>query len=898
MTTEISSYKDFFRIAFGNEPFAYQEQLAKETDDFPSLLNVPTGAGKTNAILGAWLWRRFRIPETVGRRLIYCLPMRTLVEQTRAVAKAAIKKLEAEETEFKNRFSVHTLYGGDVSDDWDIFPEQEQIIIGTQDLLLSRALNRGYAMNRFRWAFHFGLFNNDCLWIFDEIQLFGDGLATSTQLQAFRENQEKFGTFGNAKSIWMSATLDRAWLKTIDFAPQVDGLKSLSLSETDKQSEILNTRLEAVKDLRKAEIECRLPKGLAEFVKAGHERGTQTLVVVNTVQRAQEVFDALEKLYAEDAKKAKKSATSTLFESSAEKPEIKLIHSRFRPSEREEWREIFDDRNADRIIVATQVVEAGVDISSKLLVTDLAPFSSLVQRFGRCNRNGEHARAEVFWIDLPLKEKDKDKDSAKQEFEKIDDRKLADSTKPYEIESLKKAKAILESLDSVSLSVLETLDYTEPFVPNHVLRQRDLIDLFDTTADLSGFDLDVSRFVRGGEERDVSIYWREEAEKQVNAVREAIKLGSSQKKIHNLIKLVSADRNELCSVRLSQAKDFLKGKSAWTFDALQSDYIKADTNKLRAGMIILLDVKEGGYDCEKGWLGRHSKSAKDYVKSALIEVGTKDTVDEAYDDDELTFEVKKVEEVNRNSEEKKKVEFFSYKQTLQAHSREVKQAAEDILKELNLPELDEFSKEIVSAAHHHDLGKAHEVFQKTLHGDEENFKEVLAKSKKGGKHGRKKFRHELASALALLKAGRDDLEVYLAAAHHGKVRLSIRALPDETKPFEIDENGERKLIDKKYARGIWEGDQLPETDLGDGVKFPPQTLNLDALSLGRNADGEPSWLERMINLRAKLGVFRLAYLEAIVRAADVQASAYPKEVLPETSASADEQNSVEANEND
>jgi hypothetical protein len=39
--------------------------------------------------------------------------------------------------------------------DWDLHPEDPAIIIGTQDMLLSRALNRGYAMNRHRWPMHF-----------------------------------------------------------------------------------------------------------------------------------------------------------------------------------------------------------------------------------------------------------------------------------------------------------------------------------------------------------------------------------------------------------------------------------------------------------------------------------------------------------------------------------------------------------------------------------------------------------------------------------------------------------------------------------------------------------------------------------------------------------------------
>ncbi len=138
--------------------------------------------------------------------------MRTLVEQTEKVTSTAIARLAAHGIVDKDRFEVHVLMGGEVSDTWDTHPERECILIGTQDMLLSRALNRGYAMSRFRWPVHFGLLNNDCLWVFDEIQLMGDGLATSTQLAAFREQYKAFGTH---HSIWMSATLDREWLKTV-----------------------------------------------------------------------------------------------------------------------------------------------------------------------------------------------------------------------------------------------------------------------------------------------------------------------------------------------------------------------------------------------------------------------------------------------------------------------------------------------------------------------------------------------------------------------------------------------------------------------------------------------------------------------------------------------------------
>jgi hypothetical protein len=62
MASTIQTYDDFFRRAFaeahdatdGPSPFDYQTRLALEPA-LPALVNVPTGAGKTAAIIGAWL---------------------------------------------------------------------------------------------------------------------------------------------------------------------------------------------------------------------------------------------------------------------------------------------------------------------------------------------------------------------------------------------------------------------------------------------------------------------------------------------------------------------------------------------------------------------------------------------------------------------------------------------------------------------------------------------------------------------------------------------------------------------------------------------------------------------------------------------------------------------------
>src|SRR5207248_2740573 len=99
----------------------------------------------------------------------------------------------------------------------------------TQDMLLSRGINRGYAASRFHWPIDFGLLNNDCLWVFDEPQLMGSGVSTSAQLAGLRA---ALGTFGPCPSVWMSATLEPGWLDTVDFAGRVAG-DAIELSAGD-----------------------------------------------------------------------------------------------------------------------------------------------------------------------------------------------------------------------------------------------------------------------------------------------------------------------------------------------------------------------------------------------------------------------------------------------------------------------------------------------------------------------------------------------------------------------------------------------------------------------------------------------------------------------------------------
>jgi CRISPR-associated endonuclease/helicase Cas3 len=106
-----------------------------------------------------------------------------------------------------------------------------------------------------------------------------------------------------------------------------------------------------------------------------------------------------------------------------------------------------------------------------------------------------------------------------------------------------------------------------------------------------------------------------------------------------------------------------------------------------------------------------------------------------------------------------------------------------------------------------------------------------------------------------------DLIAYLIAAHHGKVRMSLRAMPAEQAPNNIN----------RFARGVWEGDVLPAVEF-DGERSAETRLQLALMEVGQGEQGA-SWAERTLRLLSEHGPFKLAWLETLVRIADWRASA-------------------------
>lgn len=799
-SVDSDGYEGFFRAVTGFSPYPYQERIGE--GEFPQVLDVPTGMGKTAAVVVAWLHRRLQSPAHTPRRLIYCLPMRVLVEQTR---RAVADWIEKARPLFGDRGlsapGVAVLMGGEQELDWVERPERPVVIVGTQDMLLSRALMRGYGMSRYAWPLHYALLHNDAFWVFDEVQLMGPAVETGAQLQAFRDG---LGTAAPTRSLWMSATVGENQLDTVDHPRPAGGWKRHGIGPADRSTEGARSRIRARKSVRplsavipNSTAKSRISSYASEVAEAAtqaHVAGELTLVIANTVGRAQAIYRAAEETAGTNG------------------PEVSLIHSRFRPHERRGLEKALEGCG-DRIVVATQVVEAGVDVSARVLVTETAPWPSIVQRAGRCNRYGEfndQGGGRVLWIDV----EEGDKAAA-----------------PYDEDALRTARGMLEGLEEASPAALRQIQWEPPLEIRPVLRRKDLLELFDTTPDLSGRDIDVAPYIRDADDTDAFVYWRRwEGHTPPQEAGEP-------------------DPEELCRVPVWSGNgldDFL-GKDnvvGWRWRPLEGQWERiSGQGRVRPGQTILLHVEMGGYDEAVGWTGKRR------------------------DEPEPTGGA---EEEGRSMDDDVESDVGTWID-LATHLRHVTGAAEELAEALGLPPGDR--DVVVEAARWHDVGKAHAQFQNRLLDPVEEDAELRGPVGEGpwaksnhrrGRYGRPHFRHELASALAYLDAceggDNENLVAHVVGAHHGKIRLSIRSLPGEKEPEEPD---------RLFARGVWDGEQLPAVEVPQEGERGPFTMDLELMQLG-----EGSWMERMLSLRdaGEVGPFRLAWLEALLRIADRRAS--------------------------
>lgn len=344
-------------LPVGSHRYDYQVQVANRLLEGENLvLRAPTGSGKTLSAL---------VPFVLGRkegrwsRLIYALPLRTLV---RSIYREAQRLAEPH--------GLHvTMQTGEQPD--DRFFSEGDIIVCTYDQLLSGLLAAPYSLSH-RQANINAACIAGALVVFDEFHLMGADQAFLTGAACLQQFH------GLCQSLWMSATATLPYFDELRSALNA-GCVDLPPADWEAVPSVARTR---------RTIQWHDTPLTADHVRK-HE-GKRVIVIMNRVEWAQSLYQELA-------------------DNCWAKP--RLLHARFFQKHRnakERWLQRYFGRRASTPgpLICTQVIEAGMDITSDVLLTQLAPLNAVIQRSGRCARfapeqDDEIASGEVHVYALP-----------------------------------------------------------------------------------------------------------------------------------------------------------------------------------------------------------------------------------------------------------------------------------------------------------------------------------------------------------------------------------------------------------------------------------------------------------------------------------------------------------------
>jgi len=317
------------------------------------ILRVPTGCGKTwTAVIpfilnGKW--------QAAPHTIIYVLPVRTLIDSVAANLREKLPKLKGWG---KQDIRIQT---GVVSE--APFLSDSRIVVTTFDQVLSGLLGNPYGLGPSLHNINSAAILGSLI-VFDEFHLmsppdkaFLTALAGTSILRDF------------CQTIWMTAT---ATDPLCDLITKTLSAEVIELSARDK------SRISAL-SAKKGITLYDEPLSPTHILSLKGKK----LIVVNQVKRAQE-------LYIQVTKETGNSIPAV------------CLHSRFFDSDRATLQQkVHDllrrDSSADEaIVIATQVVEVGLDISADHLLTEICPANALIQRAGRCARYGGYGNIHVF----------------------------------------------------------------------------------------------------------------------------------------------------------------------------------------------------------------------------------------------------------------------------------------------------------------------------------------------------------------------------------------------------------------------------------------------------------------------------------------------------------------------
>jgi CRISPR-associated endonuclease/helicase Cas3 len=363
-----SDYKIIFRNFFEFEPYQFQLEVGEKILEgkFPLLIKAPTGSGKTEAVLFPFLNQFIDNKFYIAPRMIYVLPMRVLVNNVHERIKRYTQKISP-------YISVQIQHGD--------FPDSPffigDIVVTTLDQFVY-----GFARASQQVGRHIDMPAGaiaSSLVIFDEAHMYRDDFTFSIMravLEILYESKIPF--------VVMTATMPESLEKSLfENIKNYDKIIGQDVVKSKLLAKIYDEPLYA-------NNEVNIDENLLRLIK---ER--KTLIVLNQVKRAQAVYKYLKNVL------------------DLNENQIVLLHSRFTRKDRERHENtalslLPHKENGNikipeevGIVVSTQVLEAGIDFSAELLLTEIAPADCLVQRAGRCARyEGEEGEMIIFPVEV------------------------------------------------------------------------------------------------------------------------------------------------------------------------------------------------------------------------------------------------------------------------------------------------------------------------------------------------------------------------------------------------------------------------------------------------------------------------------------------------------------------
>ena len=374
-------------------PYRWQQRAADElaTGGWWPAVRAPTGSGKTT-LIDCWLHAlAVAGPDRLGRRLVWVVDRRSVVDQIFQYASDVVDRLVALTAPEPVRVVAQrlqalgggaapraVLWRGGLDDEGVIAmrdpldPAAITIVVSTVDQLGSRLLFRGYGMAPSSRALHAGLLGVDTTVVLDEAHI----------SEPLRRTVARVGELQRAAS-----AAPRPPLRLCAVSATHSASGAFELLPEELREPAIAHRVEAAKPARLAAA--TRPAQLVKHVQQLVAEGARVIgVVMNTVGAARAAFEGI-------AAVAAKPMEDRI-----------LLIGPVRPLERLDLLAAIPQpgvRSTPFVVVATQTIEVGVDLDFDALVTECAPLDALVQRFGRLNRSGRPIAAAALILPPPTR---------------------------------------------------------------------------------------------------------------------------------------------------------------------------------------------------------------------------------------------------------------------------------------------------------------------------------------------------------------------------------------------------------------------------------------------------------------------------------------------------------------